>query len=201
MEELLKKLLETEHGFKPFQQEAKNIVDTHSVAESKRIAIDLLHSEFYQIRSCAIFMLGMVAERDITVLSLLKDCARTDASWQVQEIVAKAFDQFCSDRGYEESLPEIEEWFGDTHPNVCRAVTEGLRVWTGRPYFKDHPDKAIQLISMHKASESEYLRKSVGNSLRDIRKKHEKLVEKELATWDLSDRKIAFTYKYALKKQ
>ncbi len=143
MEDLIKKLLSTEHGFKPFQQEAKNIIDTHSVKDSKKIAIDLMDTEFYQIRCCAIFILGMIATRDKTVLFLLKDCARKDKSWQVQVIVAKAFDQFCKDNGYENSLPEIVEWMNDENPNVCRAVTEGLRVWTSRPYIKEHPNADI----------------------------------------------------------
>ncbi|MGJ1475450.1 hypothetical protein [Sphingobacterium spiritivorum] len=86
------------------------------------------------------------------------------------------------------------------HPNICRAVTEGLRIWTSRPYFKEHPQEAIRLISLHKASDSEYLRKSVGNSLRDIRKKYPEYVESEISQWDLSDDRIAHTYKSVLKK-
>ena len=55
--------------------------------------------------------------------------------------------------------------------NVRRAVTEGLRIWTSRPYFKDNPDEAIKRIATLKEDSSEYVRKSVGNSLRDISKK------------------------------
>lgn len=66
----------------------------------------MLRNEFYQIRCCAVFILGFIAARDHTVLLLLKDAARSDGSWQVQEIVAKAFDQYCKDNGYEKSLPK-----------------------------------------------------------------------------------------------
>lgn len=58
----------------------------------------------------------------------------------------------------------------DKKANVRRAVIEGLRIWTGRPYFKENPEIAIQLISEQKSDDSEYLRKSVGNALRDISK-------------------------------
>ena len=58
---------------------------------------------------------------------------------------------------------------------------------------------AIALISKHKGNESEYLRKSVGNALKDISKKHGELVTDELQTWDLSNPLILFTYKYANK--
>lgn len=200
MNALIDKLMAVEHGFKPFELEAQKIVDKETLSDSKAIAVDMLRSEFYQVRCCAIFILGFIASKDRSVLCLLKGIARSDESWQVQEIIAKAFDHYCKENGYENSLPEIKEWLSDEHPNVCRAVTEGLRIWTGRPYFKTHPEVAIDLISRHKASDSEYLRKSVGNSLRDISKKHGELVNTETAKWDLQDQKIAFTYSYVLKR-
>lgn len=200
MNDLLQKLTLVEHGFKPFEVEAQKILDHKSLSESKSLALDMLRSDYYQVRCCSIFILGFIAARDSTLLLLLKDTARSDESWQVQEIIAKAFDQYCKDTGYENSLPEIKTWLGDKHPNVCRAVTEGLRIWTGRSYFKTHPEVAIELISQHKSSDSEYLRKSVGNSLRDISKKYGELVKNEISKWDLQDQRIAFTYDYVLKR-
>lgn len=200
MNTLEQKLTAVKHGFKPFETEAQNIVGRKDLSESKALAVDMLKSEFYQIRCCAIFILGLIAARDNTALVLLKDTARSDESWQVQEIIAKAFDQYCKDNGYESSLPEIKAWLDDEHPNVCRAVTEGLRIWTSRPYFKMHPEVAIDLLSRHRSSDSEYLRKSVGNSLRDIRKKYGELVNMEISKWDLQNERIAFTYDYVLKR-
>lgn len=200
MDGLIKKLTAVEHGFKPFESEAQNIFANETLSDSKAIAVDMLHSDYYQVRCCGIFILGYIASKDNSVLLLLKELARSDESWQVQEIIAKAFDQYCKDNGYENSLAEIKVWLGDGHPNVCRAVTEGLRIWTGRPFFKTHPEVAINLISQHKASDSEYLRKSVGNSLRDISKKYEDLVMLETSIWDLQDERIAFTYDYMLKR-
>lgn len=88
----------------------------------------------------------------------------------------------------------------DKNPNVCRAVTEGLRIWTSRDYFKEHPQIAIRLIAQHKASDSEYLRKSVGNALKDISKKHMELIEKEISSWDMNNSNIADTYQYVRKR-
>ena len=76
---------------------------------------------------------------------------------------------------------------------------EGLRIWTARPYFKENPEAAIKLISEHKEEESEYLRKSVGNSLRDIRKKNKDLVDKETAGWNWNDPKIRMVKKLVEK--
>ncbi|WP_296150558.1 DNA alkylation repair protein [uncultured Flavobacterium sp.] len=194
-------LLKIEHGFKPFEDEARKIWNSSPWAEALAGAEELLASGHYQIRCVGIFILGFASSRDRSLLGLLKERARLDASWQVQEIIAKAFDGFCRDSGYENALPEIREWLGDAHPNVCRAVTEGLRIWTGRPYFKEHPQEAISLISQHRQSDSEYLRKSVGNALRDIGKKHPELVQEEISGWDLSDSRTAFTCRYAVKKQ
>ena len=78
-------------------------------------------------------------------------------------------------------------------------MTEGLRIWTTREYFREHPDAAIRLLSRLNADESEYVRKSVGNALRDISRKHKDLIKKELQGWDISDKHIAYSYKLAGK--
>jgi len=200
-EETIKKISKIENGFKPIEFEAKNIFSTKTIIDSISIACDLLKSDVYQVRCLAVFILGYISSKDIAALHKLRTIVSKDKSWQVQEILAKAFDQYCKDTGYENSLPVIKDWLSDENPNVCRAVTEGLRIWTGRSYFKTNPKIAIQLISQHKANESEYLRKSVGNALRDISKKHLVLVEEELSTWDLTNKKINFTYKYATKSR
>ena len=44
------------------------------------------------------------------------------------------------------ALPIIDEWLENDNPNTRRAVTEGLRIWTSRPYFKDNPNEAIRRI-------------------------------------------------------
>jgi 3-methyladenine DNA glycosylase AlkC len=199
MKEIIERLSKVENGFKPIEFEAKNIFVSKPISDSMKLAIELLENDFYQVRSLAVFLLGFISSKDSVALQILRTNVSNDKSWQVQEILAKSFDQYCMDTGYEKSLPLIKDWLSDKNPNVCRAVTEGLRIWTGRPFFKTNPQVAIQLISQHNAHESEYLRKSVGNSLRDISKKHKELVDKELLTWDLSNKLIHFTYKFVTK--
>ena len=199
MKEIIERLSKIENGFKPMEIEANNIFVSKSLADSMRLAVELSQNELYQVRCLAVFLLGYISSKDLTALQILRTKVSNDKSWQVQEILAKSFDQYCKDTGYEKSLPVIKNWLSDKNPNVCRAVTEGLRIWTGRPFFKTNPQVAIQLISQHKANESEYLRKSVGNSLRDISKKHKELVDKEISTWDLSNKLIHFTYKFVTK--
>lgn len=201
MENNLEKLLDIKHGFKPMEEEAKRIFVSVNRQNAFEQACKLIQHTTYQIRSVGVFLLGYIASENEKALHILKNDVSEDKSWQVQEILAKAFDQFCADTGYEKSLPTIKEWLDSENPNVCRAVTEGLRIWTSRPFFNKNPQMPIELISRHKAHESKYLRKSVGNSLRDIAKKYPDLIKKEISSWSLDDKNVLFTYKLIVKGQ
>ena len=56
-----------------------------------------------------------------------------------------------------------------------------------------------KLLSDLKADNSEYVRKSAGNALRDISKKFPTLIKEEISTWDVSDKKVAQVYKLAYR--
>ncbi len=144
-----------------------------------------------------VFLFGYAAHENVDALLFLKNTVSQNDSWKVQEILAMAFDNHCKIIGYETALPIIQEWLDSDCANVRRAVSEGLRVWTSRPYFKDNPQVAIELLAAHKSDESAYVRKSIGNAIRDISKKHSKLVSAELSTWDLSSKEIHQVYKLA----
>ena len=199
IDNVLNKILLIEHGFQHIIDGADELVSTYPKEQCFELALTLFNHEAYQARMLATTILGRLATEDNNALRFLKERVSTDEHWRVQEMLAKAFDEVCRHRGYEVSLPLIEEWIADDNPNVIRAVTEGLRIWTSRPYFKENPSVAIALIAKHKAHESEYLRKSVGNALRDISKKHAELVWQEVERWDLSNPRISFTYKLAAK--
>ena len=74
-----------------------------------------------------------------------------------------------------------------------------MRIWTSRPYFKENPNEAIKRISGLKEDTSEYVRKSVGNALRDISKKFPELIRIELDSWHLETKEIKQVYKLANK--
>jgi 3-methyladenine DNA glycosylase AlkC len=199
IEKFIQRVQKTQHGFLDIQKSADEVVAGHAAKESLRIAKQLFASEIYQVRSLATFILGRLAANSKESLDFLKRRVSQDNDWRVQEILAKAFDRYCVDVGYEQSLPSIKEWLADSSPNVRRAVTEGLRIWTGRPYFREHPKVAIQLLSQFRDDESEFVRKSVGNALRDISKKYKELVRDELSTWDITNRQVKQTHKLASK--
>ncbi len=199
MEELIENILKIEHGFKHIMK-AGDILLANKTQNHFDLAEQLLADPAYPIRMLAVYLLGQLSAGNPRALALLETRVAEDPNWRVQEMLAKAFDHYCRVTGYEKSLPVIRKWLADENPNVKRAVIEGLRIWTSRPYFKDHPAVAIELISRHKADDSEYLRKSVGNALRDIGKKHPDRVLEEISTWDLTDKKTEFTCKLAQGK-
>ena len=143
-----------------------------------------------------VFLFGYLSE-DREILDFMKKEVAKDENWRVQEVLAKAFDEYCRKIGYEQALPVIDEWLRDIHPNTRRAVTEGLRIWTSRPYLKKHPEEAIKRIAALKEDGSEYVRKSVGNALRDISKKYPELIKAELDTWNIEKKSVKQVYQLA----
>ena len=185
-----------ERGFLREQRRARSDYASFDPEQARRLAFLAYRSEAYQVRMYAVFLLGHLSQES-DVLSFLRDDVSADSNWRVQEVLAKAFDDFCAVRGYEAALPVIDEWLSDSRPNVRRAVTEGLRIWTSRPYFRDHPGDAVSRLSRLRSDSSEYVRKSVGNALRDISKKHPGLVAAELRTWSLETKEVAQVYRLA----
>ncbi|MCC0634777.1 DNA alkylation repair protein [Clostridioides sp. ES-S-0190-01] len=200
LEEVIAKIITIENGFKEIENIAKKIVKNNDSKKCYYLSIYLYRSEYYQVRELAVFILGFISIHISEALLFLKNNVSKDENWRVQEILAKSFDYYCSEVGYDKSLPVIKEWLSSDNPNIKRAVTEGLRVWTIRDYFKTNPTVAISLLSSLKDEDSEYLRKSVGNALRDISKKHPDLVKNELNSWDVSNKKVELVYKLASKR-
>ena len=195
----LEELIPEKDSLKIVKSEAEKFYKTPSLDECFRMGHELYQSDNFQIQEVGVFLFGYAAHENADALSFLKNIVSQNDSWKVQEILAMAFDNHCKIIGYETALPVIQEWVNSDCANVRRAVSEGLRVWTSRPYFKDNPQVAIKLLAAHKSDESEYVRKSIGNAMRDISKKHSTLVSAELSTWDLSSKEIHQVYKLASK--
>ena len=187
-----------ENGFKEEEKRALADYLSNDNVYTKELAFLAFKSNVYQVRMYSVFLFGHLSSYE-EILIFMRDEVSKDDNWRVQEVLAKAFDEFCKQTGYEKSLPVIDEWLQNNNPNVRRAVTEGLRIWTSRPYFKDNPDEAIKRIATLKEDSSEYVRKSVGNALRDISKKFPELIKEELGSWDVKSKEIQQVYKLASK--
>lgn len=187
-----------EHGFKEEEKRALEDYKSNDNQYIKKLALLAYKSNVYQVRMYGVFLLGHISDDD-EILTFMRDEVSEDENWRVQEVLAKAFDEFCKKIGYEKALPIIDEWLENENPNTRRAVTEGLRIWTSRPYFKENPNEAIERLVNLKEDSSEYVRKSVGNALRDISKKFPELIKNELLNWNLQSKEINQVYKLASK--
>ena len=187
-----------ENGFKTEESRALQDFHSHDFAYCKTLAFAAFQSPAYQVRMYGVFLFGYLSE-DEEILHFMKEEVTKDENWRVQEILAKSFDMYCKKIGMEKALPTITEWLQSPEPNARRAVTEGLRIWTSRVYFKDHPEEAIRYLAQLKEDSSEYVRKSVGNALRDISKKFPDLIKREVETWSLDSKEIKQVYQLATK--
>lgn len=195
MNEILENIVKIEHGFKHII-EAGNLLLKNDGIDHLLMAKRFIETDqVYQIRMLGVYMLGEISHTNSDALHMLENIIPKDENWRVQEMLAKAFDSYCKHVGYENALPEIESWINNENTNIKRAVTEGLRIWTSRNFFKQHPEIAIELISRNRLADSEYLSKSIGNSLRDIRKKYPEAIEKETSKWDINHHKIQLILK------
>lgn len=184
------------NGFKQEEKQALEDYRKFNQEDIQKLAYLSYQSTVYQVRMYGVFLFGYLSE-DREILDFMKKEVSKDENWRVQEVLAKAFDEYCRKIGYEQELPVIDEWLRDVHPNTRRAVTEGLRIWTSRSYFKEHPEEAIKRIASLKEDSSEYVRKSVGNALRDISKKYPELIQAELDTWNIEKKSVKQVYQLA----
>ena len=180
-------------GFKEEEKRALADYKNNDRDYIKKLAFLSYESIVYQVRMYSVFLFGYLSD-DSDILTFMRGEVSKDENWRVQEVLAKSFDEYCKNKGYE---PIIDEWLNSNNPNTRRAVTEGLRIWTSRPYFKENPQEAIKRIVPLKEDVSEYVRKSVGNALRDISRKFPELIKEELKTWNLETKEIKQVYKLA----
>ena len=183
-------------GFKEEEKRALADYKNNDRAYIKKLAFLSYESKVNQVRMYSVFLFGYLSD-DNDILTFMRDKVSKDDNWRVQEVLAKAFDEYCKNKGYENSISVVDEWLSSDNPNTRRAVTEGLRIWTSRPYFKENPQEAIKRIAPLKEDASEYVRKSVGNALRDISRQFPKLISEELNTWNLETKEIKQVYKLA----
>ena len=66
----------------------------------KNLAFLAFKSNVYQVRMYSVFLFGCLSEQD-DILAFMRDEVSKDDNWRVQEVLAKAFDEFCKQTGYE----------------------------------------------------------------------------------------------------
>jgi 3-methyladenine DNA glycosylase AlkC len=85
------------------------------------------------------------------------------------------------------TLARLRQWTGDPDPRVRRLVSEGTRPrlpWAQRlPAFVADPAPVLELLELLRDDPSEFVRRSVANSLNDISKDHPEVVVDLAGRW------------------
>lgn len=153
IEQLEKDFSPIQNGFKEEERRALQDYQACKQEEIEQLAHLAYRSEVYQVRMYGVFLFGYLSQKE-EILAFMREEVSKDDNWRVQEVLAKAFDEYCKKVGYEKALPIIDEWLTHPYPNTRRAVTEGLRIWTSRPYFKEHPMKPSEELPPSKKTKA-----------------------------------------------
>ena len=109
-------------GFKEEEKRALINYKSNDRVYIKKLAFLSYESKVYQVRMYGVFLFGYLSD-DIDILTFMRDEVSKDANWRVQEVLAKAFDEYCKNIGHENAIPVIDEWLRSDNPNTRRAVT------------------------------------------------------------------------------
>jgi 3-methyladenine DNA glycosylase AlkC len=132
-------------------------------------------------------------------LQFLRTQSAASPDIRVQDCLARGFDHYCLNRGYERALSTMEEWAKDPNENVRRAVVEAPRPWTKKEYFAANPKVAFMFVGSMKADASGTVRFSVGRALSEMGDDFPDLLLAELKTWNLHHPPVKHTYMFASK--
>lgn len=109
VQSLSQRVQKTKHGFTDIQKAAEEVFASHNKAETFSLAKELFAADVPQARMLAASLFGKLAAKSKESFTFLRKCVSLDQDWRRQEILARAFDQYCKDSGYENSLPVIKD--------------------------------------------------------------------------------------------
>ena len=113
-----------ENGFKEQEKRALADYKAKGAEQCKELAYLAYSSEVYQVRMYAVFLFGHLSDRE-EILTFMRDEVSKDENWRVQEVLAKAFDEFCKKVGYEQALFVIDEWLKNGNENAKKSRKRG----------------------------------------------------------------------------
>ena len=81
-------------GFKKEEKRALDDYKSNDKKYVKRLAFLSYESKVYQVRMYGVFLFGYLSD-DSEILTFMRDEVSKDDNWRVQEVLAKAFDEYC----------------------------------------------------------------------------------------------------------
>ena len=168
-------------------------------AQAFELALRLYPNPDVHGAMAATLLAGHVSYLIPDALSFLRNTVAKHADVRVQDCLARAFDHYCLNRGFERALVTMEEWAQDPNENVRRACVEAPRPWTKKEYFQANPKVALAFVASMKADASGTVRFSVGRALSEMGEDFPDLLKAELKTWNLHHPPVKHTYMFASK--
>lgn len=132
-------------------------------------------------------------------LAFLREQCAQNGDVRVQDCVARAFDHYCLNLGYERAMPVMKAWGKDPHETVRRAAIEAPRPWSRKDYFAAKPELAVEFLAKFNNDASSSVRLSAGRALAEVAEDFPDLVMKELKRWNLHHPPVKHTYMFAAK--
>ena len=86
-------------GFKEEEKRALDDYKSNDKVYVKRLAFLSYESKVYQVRMYGVFLFGYLSD-DSDILTFMRDEVSKDDNWRVQEVLAKAIDEYCKNKGY-----------------------------------------------------------------------------------------------------
>lgn len=132
-------------------------------------------------------------------LKFLREQSAAHGDVRVQDCLARAFDHYCLNRGYERALSVMQDWAQDESENVRRACVEAPRPWAQKEYFAANLQVALDFLTAMRSDASGTVRFSVGRALAEIGESDPDAVVAALKTWKLDQAPVKHTFMFAAK--
>ena len=93
IEQLEKDFSPIQSGFKEEERRALQDYQNYKQEEVEQLAHLAYQSEVYQVRMYGVFLFGYLSQKE-EILAFMREEVSKDDNWRVQEVLAKAFDEY-----------------------------------------------------------------------------------------------------------
>jgi len=146
----------------------------------------LLKADQWEVRALSPFIIAncCLTEGLSTYIPSLRQSAN-DHHFGVRETTQSVMRELMQD--FPEEIIQLydNDWLDAPEANVRRCVSESLRpvLVNGKNWIRENPQESIKRLKQLNRDSSLYVRKSVGNNLSDISRRHPELVLSTLQDW------------------
>ena len=170
------------------RQIRKQIIQEKVLLAIKKQSLDvLINNDHWQVRHLAPLMATncSIEENNINPFVSIIKTAANDSHFGVRESAQMAMRELL--QVFLDKILKLydDKWLNNPKENIRRCVSESLRpvLVDGKNWIREEPQKVIKRLKQLNRDPSLYVRKSVGNNLADISRRHPDLVLTTLREW------------------